>query len=80
MFRYAPGRGAVYALRFLEGYRGSFVQCKGYKAYVKLIKGDWPEGPWTSPKLHRRLNCLGITRERNSQRMSPMDEKKLTLK
>ena len=47
MFHYAPGRGAVHALRFLEGYRGRFVQCDGYDAYDKLIAVDRPEGPWT---------------------------------
>ncbi|QRF68690.1 transposase (plasmid) [Ponticoccus alexandrii] len=30
MFHYAPGRGAVHGLRFLDGYRGQFVQCDGY--------------------------------------------------
>ncbi|WP_113075752.1 hypothetical protein [Sulfitobacter indolifex] len=33
MFHYAPSCGAVHALRFLEGYRGSFVQCDGYEAH-----------------------------------------------
>lgn len=46
MFHYAPGRGAVHALRFLEGYRGQFVQCDGYDAYDKLTAVDRPEGPW----------------------------------
>ena len=36
MVHYAPGRGAAHALRFLEGYRGRFVQCDGYNAYGKL--------------------------------------------
>ena len=47
MFHYAPGRGAVHALRFLEGYRGHFVQCDGYDAYDKLTRVERPEGPWT---------------------------------
>jgi transposase len=46
MFHYAPGRGAVHALRFLEGYRGRFVQCDGYEAYHKLTTVDRAEGPW----------------------------------
>ena len=44
MFHYAPGRGAVHARRFLEGYRGHFVQCDGYDAYDKLTRVDRPEG------------------------------------
>jgi transposase len=31
-YTYAPGRGAVHALKLLEGYRG-IVQCDGYAAY-----------------------------------------------
>lgn len=46
MFHYAPGRGAVHALRFLDGYRGRFLQCDGYDAYDKLTAVDRPEGPW----------------------------------
>ena len=42
---YAPGRGAVHAIRFLEGYHGNFVQCDGYDAYDKLAGLDRPEGP-----------------------------------
>jgi transposase len=34
-FTYAPGRGAVHALKLLDGYRG-VVQCDGYAAYKKL--------------------------------------------
>ena len=47
MFHYASGRGAVHALRFLEGYRGHFVQCDGYDAYDKLTRVERSEGPWT---------------------------------
>jgi transposase len=36
-FTYAPGRGAVHALKLLDGYRG-VVQCDGYAAY-KAIAG-----------------------------------------
>ncbi len=46
MFRYAPGRGSVHALRFLDGYRGRFLQCDGYDACDKLTAVDRPEGPW----------------------------------
>jgi transposase len=34
-FTYAPGRGAVHALKLLDRYRG-VVQCDGYAAYKKL--------------------------------------------
>jgi len=34
-FRYAPGRGAVHALKLLEHYRG-IVQCDGYAAYKNI--------------------------------------------
>jgi len=34
-YTYAPGRGAVHALKLLEGYRG-IVQCDGYAAYKTL--------------------------------------------
>ena len=36
-YTYAPGRGAVHALKLLDGYRG-IVQCDGYAAY-KTIAG-----------------------------------------
>src|SRR5215471_11175172 len=34
-YTYAPGRGAVHALKLLDGYRG-IVQCDGYAAYKTL--------------------------------------------
>jgi len=37
-YTYAPGRGAVHALKLLDGYRG-VVQCDGYAAY-KTIAND----------------------------------------
>jgi len=36
MFHHTPGRGAVHALRFLQGYRGQLVQCDGYEVFDKL--------------------------------------------
>ena len=35
-YTYAPGRGAVHALKLLEGYTG-VVQCDGYIAYKTLV-------------------------------------------
>ena len=34
-YTYAPGRGAVHALKLLDGYRG-IVQCDGYAAYKTI--------------------------------------------
>lgn len=36
-FTYAPGRGAVHALKLLDCYRG-IVQCDGYSAYKKIAE------------------------------------------
>src|ERR1700687_4506740 len=36
-FTYAPGRGAVHALKLLDGYRG-IVQCDGYQAYKTVAR------------------------------------------
>ena len=75
MFHYAPGRGAVHALRFLEGYRGRFVQCDGYEAYDKLTRVDRPEGPWTL------VHCWTHARRRFVKRLekdgSPIAEEAL---
>jgi hypothetical protein len=75
MFHYAPGRGAVHALRFLDGYRGQFVQCDGYEAYDKLTKVDRTEGPWTL------VHCWTHARRRFVKRLekdgSPIAEEAL---
>jgi len=75
MFHYAPGRGAVHALRFLEGYRGQFVQCDGYEAYDKLTGLDRPEGPW------QLVHCWTHVRRRFVKRLendgSPIAEEAL---
>ena len=75
MFHYAPGRGAVHALRFLKGYRGQFVQCDGYEAYDKLTKVDRAEGPWTL------VHCWTHARRRFVKRLekdgSPIAEEAL---
>ena len=75
MFHYAPGRGAVHARRFLEGYRGRFVQCDGYDAYDKLTRVDRPEGPWTL------VHCWTHARRRFVKRLekdgSPIAEEAL---
>jgi hypothetical protein len=75
MFHYAPGRGAVHALRFLESYRGHFVQCDGNEAYYKLTRVDRPEGPWTL------VHCWTHVRRRFVKRLekdgSPIAEEAL---
>ena len=47
LFRYAPGRGGVHAERFLQGFRGRFLQCDGYEGYELLTRIQRPDGPWT---------------------------------
>src|SRR5437588_12834589 len=44
-YSYAPGRGAVHALKLLDHYRG-IVQCDGYAAY-KTIAGVASDGAIT---------------------------------
>jgi transposase len=44
-YTYAPGRGAVHALKLLDGYRG-IVQCDGYSVY-KTIAETAPDGAIT---------------------------------
>ena len=41
-YTYAPGRGAVHALKLLDGYRG-IVQCDGYPAYKNVADGAGDE-------------------------------------
>ena len=38
LFDYAPGRGAEYPEKFLDGYKG-YIQCDGYQSYQTLAKG-----------------------------------------
>jgi transposase len=47
LFRYAPGRGGVHAERFLQGFRGRFLQCDGYEGYDLLTRIQRSEGFWT---------------------------------
>jgi transposase len=47
LFHYAPGRGGVYAERFLQGYRGQFLQCDGFDGYDRMTRLARPQGPWT---------------------------------
>jgi transposase len=38
-YSYAPGRGAIHALKLLQGYRG-IVQCDGYAAYKTIADAE----------------------------------------
>ncbi len=75
LFHYAPGRGAVHALKFLEGYRGRFLQCDGYEVYDKLPEVGRPQGPW------QIVNCWTHVRRRFVKRLqsdgSPIGEEAL---
>ena len=75
MFHYAPGRGGVHALRFLDGYRGRFLQCDGYQAYDAPAALERPGGPW------RLVHCWTHVRRRFVKRLendgSPVAEEAL---
>ncbi|MDR2857910.1 MAG: IS66 family transposase, partial [Novosphingobium sp.] len=47
LFHYAPGRGGEYAERFLQGFRGRFLQVDGWGGYDRLERLQRPEGPWS---------------------------------
>src|SRR3546814_9186395 len=38
LFRYAPGRSGAYAEKFLDGFRGRFLQFDGYEGYDRLTR------------------------------------------
>jgi transposase len=43
LFRYAPGRSGEHAERFLNGFRGRFLQCDGYDGYDRLTRDASPQ-------------------------------------
>jgi transposase len=65
-YSYAPGRGAVHALKLLEGYRG-VVQCDGYVAY-KTIADKTPGGAITLAFCwaHLRRQFFDIAKDGNA--------------
>ena len=75
MFHYAPGRGGEHAVRFLDGYRGRFLQCDGYVAYDAPAALARPEGPW------QLVHCWTHVRRRFVKRLendgSPIAEQAL---
>jgi transposase len=72
LFRYAPGRSGSYAERFLQGYRGRFLQCDGYEGYRLLERIQREEGPWTLVHCWSHLRRRFVKLLRNSQ--SPIAE------
>lgn len=46
LFHYAPGRGREHPLKFLDGYRGRFLQCDAYQSYNALTEIAREGGPW----------------------------------
>jgi hypothetical protein len=57
LFRYAPGRGGIYAERFLAGFRGRLLQCDGYGGYERRIgdrRGAYGHGPGDQPVRRRQ--------------------------
>ena len=75
MFHYASGRGAIHAIRFLDGYHGRYLQCDGYDAYEKLTALERPKGPW------QLVHCWTHVRRRFVKRLendgSPIAEEAL---
>ena len=73
-YTYAPGRGAVHALKLLEHYRG-IVQCDGYAAYKNIAdaarrRGDHARlllGPSATPILRHRQGRQRSDRQRSSR-------------
>ena len=67
LFRYAPGRGGVYAERFLHGFRGRFLQCDGYDGYDRLTRIQRAEGPWTLVHCWSHLRRRFVKQMQNTQ-------------
>jgi transposase len=72
LFRYAPGRGGAHAERFLQGFRGRFLQCDGYDGYERLTRSERPEGPWALVHCWSHLRRRFVKQMRNTK--SPIAE------
>lgn len=72
LFRYAPGRGGVHAERFLQGFRGRYLQCDGYEGYDRLTRLQRAEGPWTLVHCWSHLRRRFVKQMRNTK--SPIAE------
>ena len=58
LFHYAPGRSGEHAERFLQGFRGQFLQVDAYEGYDRLTRLERPQGPW------RLVHCWAHLRRR----------------
>ena len=76
LFRYAPGRGGVWAETFLGGFRGRFLQCDGYEGDARLTRLRRPEGPWALVHCWSHLRRRFVTVARGTR--SPVAEEALT--
>ena len=72
LFRYAPGRGGVYAEQFLQGFRGRFLQCDGYDGYERLTRIARDEGAWALVHCWSHLRRRFVKLVRNTK--SPIAE------
>ena len=65
----------MHAVRFLDSYRGRFLQCDGYQAYESPASQARPEGPW------QLVHCWTHVRRRFVKRLendaSPIAEQAL---
>lgn len=72
LFRYAPGRSGEHAERFLNGFRGRFLQCDGYDGYDRLTRIERPQGPWVLVHCWSHLRRRFVKLVRNTK--SPIAE------
>src|SRR3546814_2646584 len=70
--RDAPGRSGAYAEKFLDGFRGRFLQCDGYEGYDRLTRVQRAEGPWTLVHCWSHLRRRFVKLVRNTK--SPIAE------
>jgi transposase len=68
-YTYAPGRGAVHAIKLLDGYRG-IVQCDGYAAY-KTFANAAPDETITLAFCRRTCGAVSSTLPRAATRRLP---------
>jgi transposase len=64
-FSYAPGRGAVHALKLLDRYRG-IVQCDGYAAYKKIAAAPGEAITLAFCWAHLRRQFFDIAKDGNA--------------
>lgn len=72
LFRYAPGRSGSFAEKFLEGFRGRFLQCDGYEGYDRLTRIERQQGGWTLVHCWSHLRRRFVKQFRNTK--SPIAE------